>query len=86
MQKFSKNSKNVKKSYKKINQSQILYRIVFKLGAAGFCKNFYTNLLQKNAFLHSLAFSFFRKSHFCIKKQPPRRIVDSSVNFSFLCV
>ena len=86
MKKFSKKQQKCQKSYKKINQSQILYRIVFKLGAARFCKNF-TQIYFKKKCLSAIIGIFLvskkKKSHFCIKKQPPRRIVDSSIIFLF---
>ena len=74
------------KSYKKINQSEILYPIVLKLGAAGFCRNFTLIYFKKMPFAF-IGIFFFQKNHiFALKNTPPRRLVDSSVNFSFLCV
>jgi len=59
------------KSYKKINQSQILYRIVFKLGAAGFCKNFTQICFKKMPFCTHWHFLFSENHIFALKNSPP---------------
>jgi hypothetical protein len=74
MQKFSKKQQKCQKNYKKINQSQILYRIVFKLGAARFCKNFTQIYFKKNAFWIYLAFPFFKNHIFALKNSPPGEV------------
>jgi len=44
-------------------------------------QKFYTKLFQKMPFAFICIF-FFQKSRFCIKKQPPRRNLDSPIIFS----
>jgi hypothetical protein len=71
MKKFSKKQQKCQKNYKKINQSQILYRTVFKLGAARFCKNFTQIYFKKMPFAFNLHFLFSKNHIFALKISPP---------------
>jgi hypothetical protein len=82
MQKTSKNSKNVKKVTKKSINPRYCTVLYLSWGLLDFAEILH-KFTSKKCLLHSLAFPFFKKSHFCIKKQPPRRILNSPVIFLF---
>ena len=72
MEKASKKQQKSQKVTKKINQSYILYPIVLKLGAAGFCRNFTLIYFKKKMPFAFIGIFFFQKNHiFALKNSPP---------------